>query len=124
MGAWYCLALLSIKITFGLLFLRIFRVTRAFRWAVYLILALCTLFHLAFFALAISQASLCSYIGRPPQDESPLCLNYMSPIVISATFGLFSDLYLFLLPIAPIVKLQVSMRQRVGLLAIFGAGLA
>ena len=37
-------------------------------------------------------------------------------------FGLFSDIYIFMLPLPLIWALQVSLRQKLGVLAVFATG--
>ncbi|PWY93004.1 hypothetical protein BO94DRAFT_358235 [Aspergillus sclerotioniger CBS 115572] len=112
-----------VKTTFFLLYLDMFRTIRWQRYAIYL-----GLFVNWGFYLAVLIASL-YYISPAPGQSwqaSFVSTRYNHSLYISipiAVGSLVLDLYILLLPMAPIWNLQLKMSKKLGVMAVFATGL-
>ncbi len=111
------------KLALFLLYLRIFSCNRAIKIAIYLGIIVNFLFYAAttiFFGVGCVRRPNTSWLGTAltARCHSTLDMNYAQGI-----FGIVSDLYIFILPFPPLWKLQLPLRKKVGICAIFLAGL-
>ena len=103
-----------------LLYLRIFNVNRALRLSTYIGIIFQALFYSAMIGLAIGSIVECS---GPAQATQQFCINYGKPVVaLNAVFNVVADIYVLLLPIPQVLKLQLSNKHRMGLLLVFSTG--
>ncbi|PWY82043.1 hypothetical protein BO70DRAFT_362016 [Aspergillus heteromorphus CBS 117.55] len=112
-----------VKTTFFLIYLDMFRTIRWQRYAIYLGLFVNWAFYVAvvivtlyYISPAPGQSWKASFVS-PRYDGS---LNISIPI---AAGSLILDLYILLLPMAPIWNLQLKLRKRLGVMAVFATGL-
>ena len=109
------------KMSILLLYLRIFKINRSLRLAIYAGIAFTALYYTAVAGVAIRSIVHCNGITR---IADPFCKNYAKPVTImNAVVNVVTDFYILVLPIPCIVKLQLSTRYRIGLLVVFGSGL-
>ena len=103
-----------------LLYLRIFNVNRALRLSIYFGILFQALFYSAMIGVAIGSIVECS---SSTEVTKQFCVNYSrSVVVLNAVVNVITDIYVLLLPIPRILKLQLSNKHRVGLLLVFTTG--
>ncbi|KAJ3578320.1 hypothetical protein NPX13_g2244 [Xylaria arbuscula] len=74
------------------------------------------------FILAIAFLVACDDLGK--LIEEPFCSGYSIPaLLFSAIFNVITDIWLLLLPFPLLVRLHLQTRQKLGLAAVFAAGL-
>lgn len=107
------------KSTILLLYLRIFTVNKAMRYSVWLGLAWC--FCLYWFYLPVSAFYCSPRIGQAWSVYSFAdCEKLSLPGVIQSALSIPLDLYIFILPIPIVLRLQMSLKRRISILGIFG----
>ncbi len=111
------------KLALFLLYLRIFSCSRRTRGAIYFGIVLNFLFYAA---ITIVFGIQC--IRRPGQSwqeatSSPLCRVSGRDGIAQGSFGIVSDLYIFILPIPVIWGLQMQLRRKIAVCAVFFTGL-
>ena len=121
-GMSYSLTILFAKMSLFLLYLRIFIVNRAMKWAIYAGMV-------AVIGFYVATGAYFGYACLPRQDETWLlaslstrCHDVTVLELPMGIFGLISDLYLYFLPIPIIIRLNFGRRKKLGTLAIFGTG--
>ncbi|OJJ53194.1 hypothetical protein ASPSYDRAFT_62356 [Aspergillus sydowii CBS 593.65] len=110
------------KLSLFLLYLRVFAPSR--RDNTYRIIHLFIWFNVAFylanFFLKIFQCIPRSRIWDP--DTPGHCININIPILVTAAINVLSDLMMLVLPIVCVWRLQMTTRRKMGISAIFAAG--
>jgi hypothetical protein len=106
-----------------LLYLRIFSCNRATKIAIWAGIGISGLFYSAtaiFFGVACVPRPHNTWLitALSPQCSSTKRMNYAH-----GSFGVVSDLYIFILPLPGLWKLQLPVKKKVGVCAIFLAGL-
>ena len=113
-------ALFTGKAALLLLYYRIFSPSSSFRWKIYVIFAIALLSNLAMVPV---DAVLCS----PPHGDwskaNPNCNKSYYYGLVHGTINVMIDLTAFYLPIPLVLKLHMSLRRKLGVLAIFATGL-
>ncbi len=56
--------------------------------------------------------------------STPRCSRSVTYSLVGASFNIVSDFYLLFLPIPAVLGLQMPTKRKLGVLAIFGTGLA
>lgn len=103
-----------------LLYLRIFNVDRTFRLIVFGGIILQVLYYTAMIGVAIGSIKECN---GPSQVSKQFCQNYSNPVVVlNATVNVTTDIFVLVLPLPFVLKLQLSPKRRLGLLLVFAAG--
>ncbi|KAL2047511.1 hypothetical protein ABVK25_011440 [Lepraria finkii] len=103
-----------------LLYLRIFDIDRGMRLPIYLGIVFQALFYSAMIGAAIGSIAECN---GPSQFNNQYCKNYGKPVVVlHAAVNVATDIYILLLPIPRVLKLQLGRRHRLGLLLVFATG--
>ncbi|KAH8654975.1 hypothetical protein BGZ60DRAFT_532605 [Tricladium varicosporioides] len=116
----YPIVIFLVKISILLLYFRIFGVNRKVRIAVYVGIVVLALFYLAY--VGVQAAFMVDCVTQASMAKS-LCKNVYPVTVFQSVFNVCSDFYVFIIPIPRIIDLQVTKRQKIGLLFIFLAGL-
>ena len=117
LGLIYVVAIFFIKVSICLLYLRIFGVERSFRLNVYGGIVFCAIFYLFCLAWFIATVTLCwgpSILG--------VCANAETITLTTSVLNVCTDVYLLVLPIRSVLKMQLRQRQRVRLLFVFLSG--
>ncbi|KAL5355746.1 hypothetical protein BJX96DRAFT_141802 [Aspergillus floccosus] len=119
-GISYLVSLTSIKLSFCLLYLKVFSITRL-RWLYYLVMVflVCEFIEEIFvFTLQCSPPSKFFYPTKPGT-----CMDLYVFYHVAFAIRLVTDIALFLLPIPQLLKLHTSTWIKAGLLVMFGLGL-
>lgn len=119
----YSLTVNFAKLALFLLYFRIFATNRRNKIAIHLgILANCCFY--------IGSSIILLVLCVPRSDESWLspvyaarCRQTTKMGIIQGVFGLLSDLYIFILPLPILWRLQMPLRRKLGITAIFLTGL-
>ncbi|KAI0521506.1 hypothetical protein F5B22DRAFT_540674 [Xylaria bambusicola] len=120
-GIVYQITIFFTKLSILLLYLRIFSVNQAFTRVTIASIVVLTLLYVPLAGLAIGFLAACNDLTN--LLESPFCKHYSSPtLAFSAIFNVVTDLWLLLLPFPLLIKLQMQPRQKLGLAAVFAAG--
>ncbi|KAH5398042.1 hypothetical protein HBI23_132680 [Parastagonospora nodorum] len=111
------------KLCFLFMFLRIFPAERT-RKAVYIGVVLSILFPIAFglpmtFACRPISAAWTSWDAETPYDY---CINQQVFWFVAAGYNIAVDIYIVIIPIPELLKLNLSMRKKLMLVAIFSTG--
>ena len=114
--------LLLAKLSFYLLYSQIFWPNVKLRWAIYIGGFITTSFYFA--------ASICQfYYTVPLPGQTLLSKIDLNPDgnaarvgIATGIFGIISDFYLFFLPIAGVLQLQMSKDRKFGVIAVFTTG--
>ena len=111
------------KLALFLLYHRLFALNRWTRIAIYFGIALNGLFYLA---SCIALVILCI----PRRGESwtstkyaTRCYHAIAMGDVQGIFGLISDIYIFILPLPVLYKLQMSLKKKLGITAVFLTGI-
>jgi hypothetical protein len=114
------LVIFLVKISILLQYLRLFGTNTRIRKLVYFGLLFIILFHISSFGVSLSTLVVCNSPKR--SFTYTLCKDVPAILVFQGVFNILSDFYIFLIPIPCIIKLQISKRQKIGLLLIFLTG--
>ena len=119
----YSLVMFFVKLALFLLYHRLFAISSGTRIAIYFGITLNGLFYLG---SCIVPIILCI----PRRNESwtseiyeKRCYNSEVMGDILGIFGLVSDIYIFILPLPVIFRLQMSLKKKLGITAVFLTGL-
>lgn len=102
-----------------LLYLRIFSFNRTLRNLIYFIIGFLILFYTAYVASYAAGEVMCASRDR----ALPAFCRTRSFSVVQGVVNVAADFYILCLPIAKVCKLQLGLRQKIGVIAIFMAGL-
>lgn len=111
------------KLSIFLLYLRIFGPNKKFRYVTYAGIVIIFAFYTA---TTVMPAVLC--IRRPSEtwlesQVTPRCTRNTDPLAYSqGVFGTISNLFIYLLPLRVIWQLQMPLRRKIGVSAIFATG--
>ncbi|KAI1745660.1 hypothetical protein F4680DRAFT_402906 [Xylaria scruposa] len=120
-GLSYQITVFFARLSILLLYLRIFGVHKTFTRITIISIVIITLFYIAVIGLGIGFLAVCDDLTN--LTESRFCLNYSGPVLLlNASFNVITDLWLLVLPFPLLVKLQMQPRQKLGLVAVFAAG--
>ena len=119
----YSLVMFFAKLALFLFYHRIFALSRRTRIAIYLGITLNGLFYLA---SCIGIIVLC--VPRRSESWTSMtfatrCHHSVAMGDIQGIFGLVSDLYIFILPLPVLFRLQMSLKKKLGITAVFLTGL-
>ncbi|KAK5630662.1 hypothetical protein RRF57_006377 [Xylaria bambusicola] len=120
-GIVYQITTFFTKLSILFLYLRIFNVNQTFARVTIASIIVLTLIYGPLAGLAIGFLAACNDLTS--LVESPFCKDYSSPTLgFSAIFNVVTDLWLLLLPFPLLIKLQIQPQQKLGLAAVFAAG--
>ncbi|KAJ5988612.1 hypothetical protein N7481_003822 [Penicillium waksmanii] len=117
----YLISLASIKISFCLLYLKVFSITKL-RWLYYLVIVIVTCQFIEELFVVIFQCSPVSKFFHPTTVAGS-CIDLYVFYFISFATRLATDILLFLLPIPHVLRLQMPFGVKAGLVVMFGLGL-
>ncbi|KAI1175977.1 hypothetical protein F4777DRAFT_548016 [Nemania sp. FL0916] len=126
-GITYLFAIFFTKISIILLYQLLFGVNRAFRLFTRVTLVIFCLFYPPIAGASIAFLARCNVLDTVREHDTSLrlfCSTFSYYVLfINASFNVATDFWLLLLPIPIIAKLQVSLKQKLGIGAIFAGGL-
>ncbi|KAK7987215.1 hypothetical protein PG988_002203 [Apiospora saccharicola] len=121
-GIIYPLTMLFAKLSILFLYIRIFSINRGVKTMIYVGVAILSLFYTAMACIAVGSIVICNGLNA---DSITFCHNYSGPIVLlNSAFNTVTDFWILILPIPLITKLQLPLKRKLGVLAVFAAGLA
>lgn len=115
----YIFAIYFTKLSISLLYIRIFGVQRTFRLFIRGGILFICLFYAVYLCISIASTVQCATVSS---QRLPLCKNGAITTIVTSVLNVCTDIYLLILPIRPILDLQLHRRQKVGLLIIFLSG--
>lgn len=119
----YSLTMLFVKMALFLLYYRVFAVQRRTKVAIYLGMIIICLFYLQ----SVIYTMVLCIPRRKESWVSPHFISrcYQSEVMadVQGAFGLVSDLYIYILPLPILLRLQMSVKKKLGVTAIFLTGL-
>lgn len=108
-----------VKLSILLLYLRIFSIKRSLRYLIWIGIASQILFLPTYTVYYIIQDYKCLSLAA---QGTSFCRNGYIFLVVQATYNVLTDIYIILLPIPAVRKLQIPMRKKTGVIVIFAAG--
>ena len=110
-----------VKSSVFLLYLRIFRFAKGMRQLIWTLIVFHSAFYVAAFLVTIFQC-------RPIRKKfNPLvpghCVNNAALALVSAVQNIVIDLTAFLLPMREVLRLKISHREKIQLVAVFAVAL-
>jgi hypothetical protein len=118
----YLISLTAIKISFCLLYKRLFAVTHV-GWAYWLIIGVVSCQFIEELFVFIFQCSPVRKLVDATGTVQGRCLDLYVFYFVSFATRLATDIAIFMLPIPKLMKLQMSPGIKMGLILLFGLGL-
>lgn len=115
--------MLFAKAALFLLYYRVFSLNCGTKIAIYIGISITFLFYLA---TGVAILVLCIPMRNEGWTSTPYVERcYRAEVMgdIQGVFGLVSDLYIFVLPLPVLYRLQMSFQKKIGLTAVFFTGL-
>ena len=116
-------ALFFAKSTIFLFYLRVFSVSKMIRYGVWF--GLFWNFCLYWSSIPVETVTSAPRVGQPWNIETINRKNKIATTysIFQGVFSVALDLYIFLLPIPVLMKLQMSLRRRCSILGVFGTAI-
>ena len=115
----YPFSMFFTKLSILFLYYRLFGKNRNLRYALYIGFAFLTIFYAAYMAVQVVSTIRCA---KPTGGDSAVCGNEYTITVTQSVINICTDFYVLVLPVPCVLKLQITTRQKVGILAIFATG--
>lgn len=117
----YPTAVFFVKISFLLMFLRIFGSSRTFKWATY---AIAFFVFGCCFAGFVASIFSCTPIRRywDPVNTPGTCIDLVLFGIVGSSLNILADFLILLLPVRAVWKLKLPTKQKIILLGIFTLG--
>lgn len=108
------------KLSILLLYLRIFSISTPLRISIHIGILVMALFYTAIAGVATTTVVRCVGLQSPQ-----FCKTSVGPVqLLNSVFNVVTDFWILVLPMPYIMKLQLPNSRKIGLVAVFGAGLA
>ena len=124
-GIVYCITILLVKASILLQYLRIFVPNRNVDWHLYVAIHT-VLWSCIFFYFAIMFVQIFSCHPREASWNLLIteyhCIDTQASRLATGIFNILSDFAILILPIVPTSKLQVPLRKKLVLIAVFATG--
>jgi hypothetical protein len=120
----YILMLIAIKTAILLSYQRIFGISRAGRWLMWVGIALVTIFYALCLFLSLFSCQPMAKVWDPMVEGH--CAAYdihVVPGTGSGVFNVLTDVYILVIPMPFIWKLKMRRDRKVRVMAVFGLGL-
>lgn len=118
----YPFATLFAKLSILLLYLRIFTTNRFLRMSVYVGGLILTLFYTAMIGTGIAAMTKCAGLAAASIDVCDKISNDIQ--LLNSAFNVVTDCWILLLPMPFISRLQMPLKRKMGVAAVFAVGLA
>lgn len=109
------------KCSLLLLYYRVFSPNKAFRYKIYGTTAFCFVSQMAF--VPVTSILCTPPRGSPWGVPNPNCTKAFNFGLVPGISDILIDLYAIYLPVPMVLRLQMPLRRRIGLIAIFMTGL-
>ena len=117
----YPLTIYGVKLSIMLLYKRVFTVSRWLRITIDVGIVVMALVYTAYLALGIATTIQC--VDVTSLNTFPVCKNIYDIIITEEVFNVATDMFILVLPMRTISRLQLKKRQKQGVIAIFSIGL-
>ena len=116
----YLPSLLGYKISILFLYLRIFSVSRVFRCCIWLVMFITSGY---IFSNFWTNMFVCQPIAKYWRPQTPgHCISVATDIDVFTSLNFITDLMIFILPLPMIWRIQLSLKEKVGVFMIFILG--
>ncbi|OAL43432.1 hypothetical protein IQ07DRAFT_650025 [Pyrenochaeta sp. DS3sAY3a] len=118
-----CLYIISVgfaKLSVLFLYLRFFKVIPTSRALIWFGIAFTIASSFTFLGIEIFQATQCITLER--FATASFCTKMSLVVVIQAGTNVFLDFYILVIPLQQVVKLNLTLRKKLGVVALFGIG--
>ncbi|KAL9611035.1 MAG: hypothetical protein Q9204_009044, partial [Flavoplaca sp. TL-2023a] len=115
----YSLAVFLMKLSVLLLQKQLFGVNRIFRYLIYFGIAFQAVWAIVSVAVYSVAAAECTGIEALSRT---FCPNLWKFVIVQGVINLATDIYILVLPVGIVLKLQLTRARRIGILAIFLTG--
>ena len=116
----YGLAILFVKLSVLLLLYQIFAVNKTMRYLIHFGVVFQALFYLAVTGVYSATEVICV---TGANITAYLCTHQWPLAIAQGVINTVTDLYVLVLPLAMVMRLQLSPKRKVGIIAIFMTGL-
>ena len=117
---WYSPTIYTTKVSILLLYLRLFRPARALVWSSRILIVLL----LFYFVSDLALVFLCNPIRKHWDIETPgHCGNLYLLFIVNGVFSIITDFWILLSPMPVIWHLQMPVKRKIAVTAVFAAGL-
>ena len=120
------LVALFVKLTFYILFLRVFRPKKGLRWSIYIGIAVTVVFYTVTLIILLiwttpkpGTSFVTTFVKFASEEKSPV----LDTAFALGYFNIFSDTYILVLPISAVAGLNLPIRRKFGLSIVFMAGI-
>ena len=117
----YVIGLWFVKLSLLILYYRIFGVNERFRWALFVVIGIWTLYSWADTFIVIFQCNPVQKTWTP--TEPGHCLDLIKLGVAAGYINILTDFMIIILPIPIVISLQLSTKTRLAVIAIFTTGI-
>ena len=121
-SVFYLLSIYGYRMALLLMYIRLFGVSKPFRWATWIVMAFVTGYLFSNFLTLLFGCTPIAKYWRP--QEPGHCIDLVKADYAYGSMNVASDALLFLLPLPMVWQLQLSRREKVGLFLIFMSGIA
>lgn len=120
LGFTYVLVIFLVKVSVLLLFYNLFGANKTMRYSIFLGVAFAATTCVAFTGYNITALATCDSAASL---RNPVCINTWIVTIVTGSTNTVLDAYILVLPIAMVLRLQMSGRRKLGVIAIFAIGL-
>lgn len=120
LGLTYGLVIFLVKLSVLLLFFNLFGVNKTMRYLIYLGIgfqAACSAAYTGYGIAAIAECVDAASLQRS------ICINTWIVTIFTASVNVLTDVYILILPIVMVLRLQLTPRRKIGVISIFMVGL-
>lgn len=117
----YPIAIYFVKLSILLFYRRIFNTDRSLRLVIQITIIFLTAFYTAFSCIQIATVWQCAIWLTV--NEYPICTNDYAIDVFQSGLNVLTSLFVFLLPLRNLLKLNLGKLQMIGFIVIYGFGL-
>lgn len=109
-----------VKLSLLLLYYRLFGSNKTMRYLIYTGIAFQALFYLAGVGFFSKAESVC---GTSASAQAKFYTREWTFTIVSGVINVLTDFYVLILPVAMVWSLQLTSRQKIGIISIFLTGL-
>lgn len=120
MGFTYVLVIFLVKASVLLLYYNLFGANKTMRYLIILGIGFAATTCVAFTGYNIKALATCDSAASL---SDPVCVNTWIVTIVTGSTNTIVDAYILVLPIAMVLRLQLSRRRKFGVVAIFAIGL-
>ncbi|KAL8857511.1 MAG: hypothetical protein Q9178_006006 [Gyalolechia marmorata] len=120
LGLTYALVIICVKTSVLLLFYNLFNANKTMRYLIFLGIGFAATTCVAFTGYNIAALVTCDDVAAL---SHPICVNTWIVTIVTGSTNTVIDAYILVLPIAMVVRLQLSPRRKIGVIAVFAIGL-